>query len=153
MRQLRVQTRHSCPMTSSCQHDYSFIHEDKRSFQPGWTLINLNMSNYTSSIRRAYQYRSDNELDTYVIIGKHHTYASGGYVYEFRGRLNELRTNLSQLHQLNWIDSRTRAIIIQMNIYNPNANLFGSLSLLTEFLSTGGVDTQLRIEPFRFQCN
>ncbi|CAF3781572.1 unnamed protein product [Rotaria sp. Silwood1] len=75
----------------------------------------------------------------------------GRYVYEFRGRLNYLRNNLLQFHQLNWIDSQTRAIIIQFTLYNSNSQLFISINLLTEFLSTGGIKSQSRFEPISFQ--
>ncbi|CAF1236915.1 unnamed protein product [Rotaria sp. Silwood1] len=95
--------------------------------------------------------KTSNQLDTYIYTGKHQTYNSGRYVYEFRGRLNYLRNNLSQLHQLNWIDSQTRAIIIQFTLYNSNSQLFISINLLTEFLSTGGIKSQSRFEPISFQ--
>ncbi|CAF5027723.1 unnamed protein product, partial [Rotaria sp. Silwood1] len=73
------------------------------------------------------------------------------YVYEFRGRLNYLRNNLLQFHQLNWIDSQTRAIIIQFTLYNSNSQLFISINLLTEFSSTDGIELQSRFEPISFQ--
>ena len=64
-------------------------------------------------------------------------------IYEFRGRL-------FKLHQLKWIDNRTRAIIIQLNLYNPNVELFTSINFLIEFLSTGGINSQVRFEPMNF---
>ena len=108
------------------------------------------MSNYSSSISNAFRYRSSKELDTYVYIGDHATYGSGGYVYEFRGRLSSLQSNLSQLHQLGWIDEKTRAVIIQCTLYNPNAQLYTSVTLLVEFLSTGGLIPTARFEPLSF---
>ena len=147
MRQLRVRRR-SCQLNFTCEDEYSFSDEENRSFEPGWKTTNL-----TSSVQRAFQYQSGDELDSYPIIGQHHSYRSGGYVYDFRGRLRELRGNLSQLHQFNWIDSQTRAVIIQISLYNPNVNLFVSLTILTEFLATGGLAPQSRIEPFSHQSN
>ncbi|CAF3897839.1 unnamed protein product [Rotaria sordida] len=67
----------------------------------------------------------------------------GGYVYEFR-------SNLSKLHQLGWIDSQTRAIFIQLSLYNPNVQLFTSVTFLMEFLSTGEIYPQSRFEPMNF---
>lgn len=150
MRQLRVRT-HPCQLNAICADEYSFSDEETRSFEPGWTSTNLT-SNH-SSLRRAFQYRSADELDTYPLIGHHHTYRGGGYVYEFRGRLRYLRGNLSQLHQTNWIDSQTRAVIIQVSLYNPNVNLLVSLTLLSEFLGTGGVHPEYRVEPISLQSN
>ena len=97
--------------------------EEKRSFEPGWS--NETSSVFNSSIDQAFQYRQDDELHLV------------GYVYEFRGRLIDLRNNLSKLHQLGWIDNRTRTMKIQLNLYNPNRQLF------TEVLLSSGMQTQM----------
>jgi polycystin 1L2 len=151
MRQLRIKS-HSCPkqqMISTCQTDYSFFNEEKRSFQPGW-MINQTTEKYSSSIHQSFQYKSNHVLDTSVYIGDHGSYSGGGYVYEFRGRLSNLRSNLSELHQLGWIDNKTRAVFIQLSLYNPNVQLFTSVTFLIEFLSTGGIYPQSRFEPLNF---
>jgi hypothetical protein len=153
MRQLRVRTR-PCQLNAICEDDYSFFDQENQSFEPGWKTRNLTASvSQNSSLQRAFQYRSADELDTYPVIGQHHTYRSGGYVYELRGRLRDLRGNLSQLHRANWIDSQTRAVIIQISLYNPNVNLIVSVTFLSEFLATGGVHPQSRVEPFSLQSN
>lgn len=133
----------------TCQNDYNLLHEEKHSFQPGWA--NKKDTVYSSSINTAFVYKSSDVLDTYVCIGDHGVYGSGGYVYDFRGHLTDLQGNLSQLHQLSWIDERTRAVIIQINMYTANAELFTSVTLLTEFLSTGGVFSSANIQPLSFQ--
>ncbi len=157
MRQLRVKTN-SCHIQDSvkslfshCNNDYSFSNEEKQSFSPGWMNQTTSISN--SSIDQAFVYQSGGQLDTYFFVGSQQTYDSGGYVYQFRGRLSDLQSNLSTLHQLEWIDSQTRAVIIQFSLYNPNAQLFTSVILLAEFLSTGGIITQSRFEPISFQSN
>lgn len=150
MRQLRIKSD-LCFINSTCQYDYSFSNEEKRSFGPEWS--NETTQGYSSSILRPFQYHSSDQLDTYVYIGDHQTYGGGGYVYEFRGRLSDIRSNISQLHQLGWIDKQTRAIIIQLNLYNPNVQLFTSVTFLIEFLSTGGIYPQFRAEPMNFHGN
>ena len=156
MRQLRVRSD-ACRMPDSlrsyfvsCYDDYSPGNEEQRSFEPGW-IINLTRQASTASVARAFQYRTSQQLDTYPFAGKHHTYPSGGYVFEFRGRLAQLQGNLSQLRQMNWIDGQTRAVLIQLTLYNPNVHLFTSVSLLAEFLSTGGVETLSKIQPMSLQ--
>ncbi|UJR24498.1 hypothetical protein I4U23_005873 [Adineta vaga] len=161
MRQLRVKSN-SCEMKSiikdlnlTCTGEYSDFNEEQRSFTPEWK--NKSMMNYSSSIMNAFKYRSKSQLDTYVYIGEHETYNSGGYIYEFRGRLLDLKTNLSLLHQFNWIDHQTRAILIQMSLYNPNIQMFISSNFLLEFLPTGGIFPTARFEPFNIKsftsCN
>jgi hypothetical protein len=43
------------------------------------------------------------------------------------------------IHQLNWIDNQTRAVIVQLSLNNPNVGLFISVTFLIEFFSTGGI--------------
>ncbi|CAF1687744.1 unnamed protein product, partial [Adineta ricciae] len=124
MRQLRVRADlcHVHPVSKSlnltCEVDYSYSNEEQRSFGLKW--MNSTLTNYSSSILNAFRYRSSQELDTYTYVGDHGTYNTGGFVYEFRGCLSELRSNLSLLRQFKWIDQYTRAILIQMSLYNPN---------------------------------
>lgn len=150
MRQLRIKSD-VCPvpsLRSRCTQDYSLFNEEKGSFSPGW--MNASAEEHSSSIRRAFKYKSSDELDSYVCVGDHGKYSGGGYVYEFRGRLADLQSNLSELHRLGWVDGQTRAIIIQLSLYNPNVQLFTSVTFLIESLSTGGLSAQSRFEPLNF---
>ncbi|CAF1602837.1 unnamed protein product, partial [Adineta ricciae] len=135
MRQLRVKSNlcSNQKFIDVCAYDYNFWYEEKRSFGVEWKNETNGRSN--SLIDRAFQYQSGEEY---------------GYVYEFHGRLSDLQNNLSKLHEFEWIDNRTRVIIIQMSLYNPNSQLFTSVTLHTEFLSTGTIVPQARFEPFNF---
>ena len=50
-----------------------------------------------------------------------------------------------------WIDDRTRAVMIQISLYNPNIQMFSSVTLLVEFLSTGSLIPTARFEPMDLQ--
>jgi polycystin 1L2 len=125
------------------------FNEEQNSFQPGW--VNQTTKNFSSSILNAFIYKSGDELNDYIYVGDYGTYSSGGYVYEFRGSLSEICQNVSELHQLKWIDQYTRAIIIQMSLYNPNIGMFISVTFLIEFLSSGKIFSSSRFEPFNIQ--
>ena len=152
MRQLRIQSE-LCKKklqienrSMTCQDDYAPWNEERRTFSPGW--VNTNMTaNSTASIQNAFRYRSSQELDSYVYAGQHGQYAAGGYVYEFRGSLANIRQNISELHRLGWIDEQTRAIFIQTSLYNPNVNLFTSVTVVVEILATGNFFPSARFEP------
>ena len=150
MRQLRIKTS-TCQRSTNCRNDYSMFGEERADFAPGWQTNNDSTLNYSSSIYKSFRYIDGDQLDSYVYTGDHQTYRSGGYVYELRGRLSEMRSNLSQLRELSWIDNRTRAVMIQFPLYNPNVQLFTSVTLFVEFLSTGGLYPQSRFEPLSFQ--
>ncbi|CAF4044663.1 unnamed protein product, partial [Rotaria sp. Silwood2] len=157
MRQLRVKPDSCTPVasfqniSSSCEAAYSFQNEEQRSFNPGWTSIYNSTighsGNYSLSIIKAFLYNKSQSLDTYPYVGEHATYHGGGYVYEFRGKMHEMLANISLLQKLSWIDMQTRAVIIQMSLYNPNVNLFISVTILAEFLPTGGIYPSARVEP------
>ena len=150
MRQIRVQSDRcaSEKIGTICEEDLHSSNEERRAFQLGWNRTITPSSN--SSLDRAFEYRSSDELDSYVYLGHFQSYPGGGYLYAFRGHLTDLRKNLSALHQLGWIDQRTRAVIIQLNLYNPNLRLFTSVVLLVEFLATGALYPQIRIDPIDF---
>ena len=150
MRQLRVKTM-PCQRQLTCHKDYSVFDEERAHFAPAWQTNDTSVSQYSPTIYKSFAYVDGDQLDSYVYAGDHQTYRGGGYVYELRGRLSDLRTNLSQLRQLQWIDDRTRAVIIQFPLYNPNVQLFTSATLVVEFLSNGGLYPQSRFEPLSFQ--
>ncbi|CAF0966370.1 unnamed protein product [Adineta steineri] len=152
IRQLRVKSE-LCPdqrVISICEDSYSFFNEETQLFQPGWTNQTIEDEIYSSSIKKAFNYSTSDELDTYSYAGEFGTYTGGGYVYEFRGRLSDMKTNLTKLHQLEWIDEKTRAVFIQLTLYNPSVQLLTAVTLLAEFLPTSGVYTTARFEPINF---
>ncbi|CAF0759134.1 unnamed protein product [Adineta steineri] len=152
MRQLRVKSE-LCPnqrVILTCQHSYSFSNEETELFQTGWKNQTIEDEIYSSSILKAFNYTTSDESDTYTYAGEFGTYRGGGYVYEFRGRLSDMKTNLSALHQLDWIDEKTRAVFIQLTLYNPSVQLLMAVTLLAEFLPTGGIYTTARFEPINF---
>ncbi|CAF4146964.1 unnamed protein product, partial [Adineta steineri] len=151
IRQLRIKSE-LCPdqrVISICEGRYNFFNEETKLFQPGWTT-NATTEEFSSSVIKAFNYSTSDELDTYTYIGEFGTYRGGGYVYEFRGRLSDMKTNLSTLHQIDWIDEKTRAVFIQLTLYNPSVQLLTAVTLLAEFLPTGGVYTTARFEPINF---
>ena len=87
--------------------------------------IVLNPFQCMSQHLQSFRYRPDGEFDL------------ARCVCAFRGRLIDLQKNLSKLHQLGWIDNRTHTVKIQLNLYNPNRQLF------TEVLLSSGMQTQM----------
>ena len=132
-----------------CARDYSPSNEEYHSFAPGWQS-STNLS-FTPTTRNAFVHRSSSELDSSTYTANHATYGGGGFVYEFRGRLTDIRENLTLLRRLSWIDQQTRAILIQFSLYNPNTAQFTAVTLSAEFLANGGVFGHGRVEPFAFR--
>jgi hypothetical protein len=64
-----------------------------------------------------------------------------------RGQKSYLQGNLTLLQLNSWIDSQTRAVIIEFSIFNPNINLIGVAEIIVEFLPTGSILTSARFDP------
>jgi hypothetical protein len=77
---------------SKCSGDYSSSNEDQQSWFPGWILTSDNIS-YSQSIQNAFIYQPGDRTDFYKYSGIENSYDDSGYVYEFRGRLDEMKSN------------------------------------------------------------
>ena len=46
------------------------------------------------------------------------TYGGGGYVLRLTGYIGDLKDKLTKLKYENWVDNRTRALIVEFSVYN-----------------------------------
>ena len=56
---------------------------------------------------------------------------------------------LDELAMTDWLDLRTRAVFVEFTLYNANVNLYGSVIMLIEFLSTGSTVFMEEVKVFR----
>ena len=78
------------------------------------------------------------ELGGIPFLGIMGTYGGGGYSFDLR-LSNLTEVFLTSLKENSWIDSRTRAIFVEIAIYSAQVNLFGVATFLTEWIPTNGV--------------
>ncbi|EDO38973.1 predicted protein, partial [Nematostella vectensis] len=140
LRQLRVppgtckvekEMRH---LISECNGYYSFFGEDTQDYFEGW--IASNVTNKT--MLTPWQHRSTLDLGGVPYMGLMATYSGGGYSFNLQNTDEGLR-ELSKLKEGSWIDERTRAIFLEISVYNAQANLFGIATFLTEWVPTNGI--------------
>ena len=48
-----------------------------------------------------------------------------------------------------WLDKYTRAVFVEMALFNPNVNLFSMVTLLVEFPRTNAVTHSVTVTSFR----
>ena len=60
-------------------------------------------------------------------------------------RSQSLQT-LSQLMNASWVDNLTRLVLLQINLYSFQSNLFAAITVSWEFLSTGGAIPHISIQ-------
>ncbi|XP_078682377.1 polycystin-2-like protein 1 [Branchiostoma floridae x Branchiostoma belcheri] len=77
--------------------------------------------------------------DGFPYFGKQGTYLSGGYVTSLGGTQQTSLARAAYLQQHGWLDEKTRAVFIELTLYNPHVNLFSVVSIATEFTSLGTV--------------
>ena len=63
-------------------------------------------------------------------------YDGGGYIVELKGSINDMLLMLTRLEKENWIDKQTKAVFLELTVYNPNAQLYSVAAFLVEFLQT-----------------
>jgi len=56
---------------------------------------------------------------------------------------------LAEMAASDWLDIRTRAVFVEFTLYNANVNLYGSVIMLIEFLSTGAPVFMQEVKVFR----
>ena len=66
-------------------------------------------------------------------------YGGGGYTADLVHDQKFSRETLNYLKKDNWIDSQTRALFVEITMYNAQVNLFTTMNLLVEVLPTGGL--------------
>ena len=53
------------------------------------------------------------------MAANYRTYSGGGYELRFKGQIAKLNEKLVTMEENNWIDNRTRALITELTVYNP----------------------------------
>ena len=120
--------------------------EDYRYYCMGW--LPLIHENCTRMTEYEYQTAEQREANNLKIGGSYHIYSGGGYELRMKGQIKKLNNKIKTLQENNWIDNRTRALITEFSVYNAQANLFGVVKIVAEFVG-GGISPVFRIDIIR----
>ncbi|XP_062581503.1 uncharacterized protein LOC134243288 [Saccostrea cucullata] len=150
LRQVRV-TEEPCisylyHIVRPCIREYQDQNIETRDFYPYWRLEN-NLSRTPQALKRAWRYsHEDKGID---VPGEIHLYKPGGYIIMLPESLKEARDLVYHLTQYRWVDRHTRALFLELNLYNPNINIFTYAMFIAEFIETGGIVPWSNIWVFR----
>ncbi|ESN99578.1 hypothetical protein HELRODRAFT_84161, partial [Helobdella robusta] len=143
LRQLRIK-ENTCRIEKQfqklirhCRTDYNWLDDDAASYDTGWSSHN------------PWLYRDSTELKSAPYVGQVNTYKGGGYVFNFYCNPQKSLRKLADLQSNNWLDVKTRALLVEFTVYNGNANLFGSVIMLLEFLSNGMPVVSQEVKVFK----
>ncbi|CAH1267495.1 CSMD3 [Branchiostoma lanceolatum] len=160
LRQLRVAEDSSCKRAepiegifNDCIDAYSYLTQDSSSYGMGWLKTSdANASGLVPNETNPWVYQQSSDIP---VVGTHETYWDGGYFVKFTNTTpTAVLATVAQLEPSGWIDRYTRAVLIEMTIYNPHANLFSVVNLLTEFTAIGSAYPHVDITTvrlYRFQ--
>ena len=128
----------------------NWLSEDTRVYCMGWKpLIHENCTRMNEFNYQTAEQREANQLK---LGGAYHIYSGGGYELRLKGQIKKLNLKLKHLQENNWIDNRTRALITEFSVYNAQANLFGIVKIVAEFIG-GGISPVYRIDVIRLTRN
>eukprot|EP00927_Polykrikos_kofoidii_P065497 TRINITY_DN61248_c0_g1_i1.p1 TRINITY_DN61248_c0_g1~~TRINITY_DN61248_c0_g1_i1.p1 ORF type:complete len:871 (+),score=212.53 TRINITY_DN61248_c0_g1_i1:79-2613(+) len=152
IRQLRVQYNKACVI----RKDFQAVHSDcfapflesvesKMSWAPEWTPEHL---------KGLFEWSPANKTDMMPMVGQHGVYPGGGFYFDLPRNDSSVdgggaSTRMKELRAWEWLDMRSRAVIIEMSTLMPNVNIIVHNRMLAEFPAVGGVIT--RHEAFAAQ--
>lgn len=141
-------------VVNTCIQDYTVFNEDKEKYDYDWETFN---PSYTESnpqminVYKAFQYTRSDDIDGSPYFGVYNNYWGGGFIYNLYDsqstQTSDLINNITQLQKLDWIDRQTRAVFVEVSLFNPNANLFAYVTILFEYLPSGNILPSIRIAP------
>eukprot|EP01002_Notosolenus_urceolatus_P000756 NODE_118_length_2739_cov_24.345353_g94_i0.p1 GENE.NODE_118_length_2739_cov_24.345353_g94_i0~~NODE_118_length_2739_cov_24.345353_g94_i0.p1 ORF type:complete len:890 (+),score=261.86 NODE_118_length_2739_cov_24.345353_g94_i0:163-2670(+) len=151
LRQLRVRPNENCQITSlarslidDCWAAYDMSIERTEAFGP-------------PQDPQRYKWQSSEELcgsqasdycSASVFGKKGEGYSGNGYVIDLPVNQSAAMQNISQLQADRWIDFETRAVIIDLSVFNVQVRQFAALQLVVEFWPTGGLSMMHSVKPF-----
>lgn len=137
IRQLRVQYESGMcakedfeSIEADCIPEFSEPYQSKKSWAPVWTPEHL---------KPYFQWSAANETDQAKMQGKIAVYPGDGFMFDYNSTQNrtEAADIVDELEVWEYLDKRTRALIIEISTLTPNVNIFVHNRILFEFTSVG----------------
>lgn len=131
---------------NDCYGDYSLGNGDTQAYDPGWKLNETIIPDEFYLEERkpnnpvgsnAWVYVPQLQADGIPIWGDMNVYGPGGYIMTLNTDMEKALEDVRELQANNWLDTLTRAIIVEFTVFNPNVNLFSVVSLVVEFNAQG----------------
>nr|AKN21727.1 PKD2-1 [Schmidtea mediterranea] len=131
IRQLRIGSN-TCQIPSFFKNSMSNCYGD-------YSFSNLNKSDFGISNSTAWSYTPPNSTYSSSFSATFATYDDGGFIQVLSRNSLETISILSNLQNNLWLDHGTRAVFIDLTVYNANVNLYCVIKLIFEFPPTGGI--------------
>ncbi|XP_063164775.1 polycystin family receptor for egg jelly-like [Candoia aspera] len=134
-----------------CHYDFASDPEDQKHYRGSWANpIKMSTSSYTGDFQ-GFTYQSDIDQWEYKSYGVVHSYGPGGYsFYFFPGEQQPNTTiRLEDLQRNKWLDERTWAVIFELTTFNPDVDLYCSITVIFESTSLGIISSTLSVHSYK----
>ncbi|XP_068233382.1 polycystin-1-like [Palaemon carinicauda] len=136
-------------LETHCSGFSGVVHEDNEDYCKGWVRPTNETKDTPDCNIPEFKYESAEKLESSPIWGERDWYGGGGYVIHLKESIADIFTKFRELHSGFWIDSKTRAVLIEFSSYNSQVNLFGLSLIMAEFTPGGGINPSFRFEGIR----
>ena len=120
-----------------CHDSYSHEDEDTNVWESQTGTFNTSLW----SCPENWKYSKDEQLGGFDSWGRFAVYHGGGYIANLGYNKLIARRVINDLITNNWIDSQTRAVIIEFSLFNPSSNILAVMSYFFEVLPSGFTGT------------
>ncbi|XP_040265345.1 polycystic kidney disease protein 1-like 3 [Bufo bufo] len=118
--------------------------EDMSSYGPKWST--LDGSNDSADM---WVYHTEDELGAHPVWTQMGYYLGGGYVVELGLNRSSAASVITDMETSNWLDSYTKGIFVEFNVYNANVNLFCLVNFILETTMIGGLFPSSELQIMR----
>ncbi|XP_019634998.1 PREDICTED: polycystic kidney disease protein 1-like 2 [Branchiostoma belcheri] len=133
-------------------NDTSNSTEPEPAVCPSLTNLTLDMPRLGDCLtgNTTWEYTFASVSDSFPYVAKHGTYLSGGGYSTTLGTSREAsEATAAFLQHHSWLDERTRAVFVELILYNPHANLFSVVTIVVEFTPLGAAFTSGEVVTLR----
>lgn len=130
-----------------CHPEYGTDPEDTENYSSLWNKVKKRAIDKNA---KGFTYKPPEKKWVYFSYGLLHTYGSGGYAFYFFPEQQQFNSTLrlEELQRSNWLDEKTWAVILELTTFNPDVNLFCTISVIFEVSQLGVVNTSISVHSF-----
>ncbi|KAI8514731.1 hypothetical protein Bbelb_073220 [Branchiostoma belcheri] len=135
----------------TCKLDYTMEQHEERDFAVAWrslpeTDVNGTRCRPNCANDTAWTFTKGKSLPYF---GQVRTYTDGAYMFEIGDDPEQAVFTMEHLQENGWLDGFTEAVVVEINAYNANADLFAVITLIVEFVAGRGTTASRNVHVFK----